>query len=87
MRLGWLSWFDMWQVVHHIAARDKALPAVDLATLLSHKGFRRFIGFTSKETTSGAWSSESPRFWQKRSWFRQKGSAPVEGAKFWKQAG
>lgn len=87
MRLGWLSWFDVWQVVHQIAARDQSLPAQDLETLLSHKGFRCFVGFRETATGVSEWSSSSPRFWRNRRWFGQQQALPVGRAKFWKPAG
>lgn len=87
MRLGWLSWFDVWQVVHQIAAQEQSLPAQDLEALLSHKGFRCFVGFGGTATGASAWIQSSPRFWRNRRWFGQQQAVPAGRAKFWKSAG
>ena len=46
MRLGWLSWRDVWAVAEDAKrATTTDGPAADLARLLRHKGFSEFAGF------------------------------------------
>lgn len=84
MRLGWLSWFDVWQVVHDAAQASGSLPAADLKALLEHKGFRRFMGF--RRPTSQP-SAESARFWRRRPWFCSPPFRPCDSARFWNITG
>lgn len=84
MRLGWLSWFDVWQVVHKAAQPPGSLPAADLTALLEHKGFRRFMGFRNPTSQP---SVESARFWRRRSWFCTPQLRPFGNPRFWNATG
>ena len=84
MRLGWLSWFDVWQVVHKAAKTPGSLPAADLTALLEHKGFRQFMGFRNP---TGQPSSENARFWRRRDWFSSPQLRPLGSARFWNVTG
>jgi hypothetical protein len=57
MRLGWLSWRDVWAVASDLSG--KHLPAADLARLLQHKGLTYFTGFS---VAPRAFPAES--FWE-----------------------
>lgn len=81
MRLGWLSWFDVWEVVRKLSA--KSLPAHDLERLLSHKGFRRFTGFREQPTQAAPRPAATASFWRKRDWFRQTEAVTAGSSKFW----
>lgn len=66
MRLGWLSWFDVFEVVRSASERaSECRPAGDLARLLSHKGFEPFHGFHSTAMTIPSTGS----FWTEQIWF------------------
>jgi hypothetical protein len=78
MRLAWLSWRDAWHVAHQHQLATGSQPAVDLAALLAHKGFKEFIGFEVGELPG----LPSPaRFWESDGFFRTP--VPQEHADFW----
>lgn len=83
MRLGWLSWFDIWQVAHAAGKLGKSLPAADLEALLAHKGFRRFVGFHDLPCIPGLASEKAAQFWRHGDWFCSLHRPPVGSAKFW----
>jgi hypothetical protein len=81
MRLGWLSWRDVWRVVRPLVQRtDRSLAAVDLDRLLVHRGFGALdaFGMTAPEIAARA------HFWRPVAWFRN-GKMPNYSAKghFW----
>jgi len=87
VRLGWLSWFDVWQVAYDGGQRGQGpLPIRDIEKLLGHKGFRRFVGFQAVELQVGAWVRTAARFWRRRSWFTLTRIPPAGGPRFWKGA-
>jgi hypothetical protein len=65
MRLRWLSWYDVWEIVH--AKSNQYLPAKDLADLLSYRGFSTFMGFRSRGT--GVDFPSSAHFFDANKWF------------------
>lgn len=87
VRLGWLSWFDIWQVAYDGGQRGQGpLPIRDIEKLLSHKGFRRFVGFQAAELQPGTWVRAAARFWRRRSWFTSTRTPPAVSPRFWKSA-
>jgi hypothetical protein len=53
MRLGWLSWRDVWVVADEAKSSSGAdEPAADLAALLRHKGLFEFSGFVYRDMPS-----------------------------------
>ena len=81
MRLGWLSWRDVWDVAR--AARQH-LPAQDLARLLDHKGFASFTGFHGGRLVHLR-GLGSGRFWRS-DWFQAPSAPlPVHGS-FWRNS-
>lgn len=87
IRLAWLSWFDVWRVAYEISKRGQGpLAAHDIERLLTHKGFRQFVGFEGAEAPQPAWFRAPARFWQRRGWFSFNRPAPIGEARFWKHA-
>jgi len=66
MRLGWVSWYDLWRIMNDLGCNDLSLlPAVDLAALLAHRGFATFAGFRSLPLML----TREFSFWTRRPWF------------------
>jgi hypothetical protein len=87
IRLAWLSWFDVWQVAHDAGKRGQGwLPARDIEKLLTHKGFRRFVGFEAAGTPHEGWQRVEARFWRRRGWFSITQTPSGGSARFWKRA-
>lgn len=87
IRLAWLSWFDVWQVAYDASQRGQGpLAARDIERLLTHKGFRRFVGFEGAETPQPAWHQATARFWQRRGWFSFTRTPPTGDARFYRRA-
>lgn len=87
MRLGWLSWFDVWRVVYAAARRNQSLPAQDLAALLEHKGFRQFVGFRAPSEFLPTLNRADAHYWRCRKWFSSRPLLPLGNARFWNRAG
>lgn len=72
MRLGWVSWRDIWHVVEPLLRlAQPPLAAVDLERLLANRGFKALDAFKQAAPEF----TELGRFWHSRSWF-QGVSAP-----------
>jgi hypothetical protein len=77
MRLGWLSWNDVWRIAKSAAAVHR--PANDLRRLLEKLGFRSFEGFALEPPL------DRPRsgFWVKPRWFDHPPPRSL-GLSFWR---
>jgi len=70
MRLGWMSWGDIWQVVSQRACvQPSDLPAADLERLLRHKGLCYFHGFHAERVRIPSIAG----FWKAEKWFKIAG--------------
>jgi hypothetical protein len=67
MRLGWISWRHIWDVVLPLAGGDEtSCAATDLERLLAYRGFRSLNAFKTIPPIS---IKSTERFWQQRRWF------------------
>jgi hypothetical protein len=69
MRLAWLSWRDIWQVMTEMARKpNPPLPSLDLKRLLAYMGFQYFDGFHNTPYSFPVLG----RFYVASGWFEQK---------------
>jgi hypothetical protein len=83
MRLSWLSWRDAWVVANQQALQGTSLPAQDLATLLAHKGFSEFTGFSKSESLAADWVFPA-NFWRAHGFFLGP-PPPQEATERWRE--
>ena len=81
MRLGWLSWRDIWHVTSQLARQPQPpLAAADLTRLLANRGFKALDSFKS----SIPLIPETMRFWRRKPWFHQLLAPGLNGNQhFW----
>ena len=82
IRLAWLSWRDVWQVIRDLAASNGSLmAAADLTRLLEYYGFQDFEGFREQPRS---WSGLE-HFWKADDWFTSRsGPASFPQTGFWR---
>jgi hypothetical protein len=82
MRLGWLSWRDVWRVAANVArGPDRPLAATDLARLLAHRGFSYFDGLHGDPQPFPS----DDHFWHPGTWFGDQMLPDVfPTASFWR---
>lgn len=67
MRLGWLSWRDVWHTIQPLLNQtEPPLAAVDLERLLANRGFRSLNAFKQEVLSL----LPIRGFWQPRDWFQ-----------------
>jgi len=71
MRLGWLSWTDIWEALSQSGVAAESAVAADLLLLLEHKGFSRFRGFKQPVT-----APLEAGFWRGERWFASASRLP-----------
>lgn len=82
MRLGWLSWSDVWLALNNVAPLSRSLVANDILQLLSHKGLAYFQRFAVRVVPVVLGSGQ---FWHPNSWFSSTDSRlPQVPTGFWR---
>lgn len=84
MRLGWLSWSEVWRVLKGIPGESCGPVVEDLLRLLEHKGLSHFRGFASDLVPQIApdW-----QIWPRRSWFTLAKQLPNVPNRFYNSTG
>jgi hypothetical protein len=77
VRLGWLSWRDVWAV----SARIQSPPMQDLTRLLGHKGLKPFTGFSSDGVPP---TSKQSLFASRRNRFHYETPMPFPTERLWR---